>query len=73
MSSHLFTLIGFRYDIAMGINVMGARHVLNFAKKCTNIKMLLHVSTGNQFLFPVSKNDLSYISKFYSYDVIYIY
>ncbi|KAI8524305.1 hypothetical protein RHMOL_Rhmol13G0140300 [Rhododendron molle] len=35
-----------RYDIAMGINVMGAMHVLNFAKKCTNIKMLLHVSTA---------------------------
>ncbi|KAL3597590.1 hypothetical protein D5086_009227 [Populus alba] len=35
-----------RYDVALGINTLGALHVLNFAKKCVNVKMLVHVSTG---------------------------
>ncbi|KAK6138179.1 hypothetical protein DH2020_028063 [Rehmannia glutinosa] len=35
-----------RYDIAMDINVSGAMHVLNFAKKCSKLKLLLHVSTA---------------------------
>lgn len=35
-----------RYDVALGINTMGAKHVLDFAKKCPKIKMLLHVSTA---------------------------
>ncbi|XP_054799193.1 probable fatty acyl-CoA reductase 5 [Prosopis cineraria] len=35
-----------RFDIAMGVNVMGALHVLNFAKTCLNLKVLLHVSTA---------------------------
>ncbi|XP_050211168.1 alcohol-forming fatty acyl-CoA reductase-like [Mercurialis annua] len=35
-----------RYDVALGINTLGALHVLNFAKKCLNIKMLVHVSTA---------------------------
>ncbi|KAJ9699472.1 hypothetical protein PVL29_008186 [Vitis rotundifolia] len=35
-----------RYDVALGINALGARHVLDFAKKCVKIKMLLHVSTA---------------------------
>ncbi|KAH0454417.1 hypothetical protein IEQ34_016341 [Dendrobium chrysotoxum] len=35
-----------RYDVALGINVMGAKNVLDFAKQCTKIKMLLHVSTA---------------------------
>ncbi|XAR59675.1 Alcohol-forming fatty acyl-CoA reductase [Bertholletia excelsa] len=35
-----------RYDIALGLNTMGAKHVLDFAKRCAKIKMLLHVSTA---------------------------
>ncbi|KAK6138310.1 hypothetical protein DH2020_027956 [Rehmannia glutinosa] len=35
-----------RYDIAMDINVFGAMNVLNFAKKCSKLKLLLHVSTA---------------------------
>ncbi|CAK7329345.1 unnamed protein product [Dovyalis caffra] len=35
-----------RYDVALGINTLGALNVLNFAKKCVKIKMLVHVSTA---------------------------
>ncbi|KAH0715457.1 hypothetical protein KY284_008362 [Solanum tuberosum] len=35
-----------RYDVALGLNTFGARHVLNFAKKCNKLKVLLHVSTA---------------------------
>uniref|UniRef100_A0A5B7BPA9 Fatty acyl-CoA reductase n=1 Tax=Davidia involucrata TaxID=16924 RepID=A0A5B7BPA9_DAVIN len=35
-----------RYDVTLDINTMGAKHVLNFAKKCLKIKLLLHVSTA---------------------------
>ncbi|KAF5959930.1 hypothetical protein HYC85_001139 [Camellia sinensis] len=35
-----------RYDVALLLNTLGAKLVLDFAKKCTNIKMLLHISTG---------------------------
>ncbi|KAI0531149.1 hypothetical protein KFK09_000702 [Dendrobium nobile] len=35
-----------RYDVALNINVLGAKHALEFAKQCTKLKMLLHVSTA---------------------------
>ncbi|XP_028756820.1 fatty acyl-CoA reductase 3-like [Neltuma alba] len=35
-----------RYDVALGINALGAKHVLSFAKKCTKLKVLVHVSTA---------------------------
>ncbi|XP_015057086.1 fatty acyl-CoA reductase 1-like [Solanum pennellii] len=35
-----------RYDIAMNINVLGAFNVLKFAKRCANVKILVHVSTA---------------------------
>ncbi|XP_076896465.1 fatty acyl-CoA reductase 3-like [Bidens hawaiensis] len=35
-----------RYDLALHLNTFGAKNVLNFAKKCANIKLLLHVSTA---------------------------
>ncbi|XP_055836015.1 fatty acyl-CoA reductase 1-like isoform X2 [Solanum dulcamara] len=35
-----------RYDISMNINVLGAFNILNFAKKCTNVKIIVHVSTA---------------------------
>uniref|UniRef100_A0A2N9IXC0 Fatty acyl-CoA reductase n=1 Tax=Fagus sylvatica TaxID=28930 RepID=A0A2N9IXC0_FAGSY len=35
-----------RYDVALGINTFGAKHVMSFAKKCVRLKVLVHVSTG---------------------------
>ncbi|XP_008228919.1 PREDICTED: fatty acyl-CoA reductase 3-like isoform X2 [Prunus mume] len=35
-----------RYDVALGINTLGAKHVLNFAKQCFKLKVLVHVSTA---------------------------
>ncbi|PIN09215.1 Acyl-CoA reductase [Handroanthus impetiginosus] len=35
-----------RYDIAMGINAIGAMHVQNFARNCSKLETLLHVSTA---------------------------
>ncbi|KAL5976374.1 hypothetical protein ACLOJK_020705 [Asimina triloba] len=35
-----------RYDVALGVNALGAKHVLEFAKKCSKLEMLLHVSTA---------------------------
>ncbi|CAN1171436.1 Fatty acyl-CoA reductase 3 [Linum perenne] len=35
-----------RYDIAMGLNTMGAKNVLDFAKKCPKLKAMVHVSTA---------------------------
>ncbi|PIN07370.1 Acyl-CoA reductase [Handroanthus impetiginosus] len=35
-----------RYDVAMDINAFGAMNVLNFAKNCSKLKLLLHISTA---------------------------
>ncbi|KNA18131.1 hypothetical protein SOVF_073590 [Spinacia oleracea] len=35
-----------RYDVALGVNTLGPKHVVNFAKNCANIKLLIHVSTA---------------------------
>ncbi|KAL2511103.1 putative fatty acyl-CoA reductase 4 [Abeliophyllum distichum] len=35
-----------RYDVAMGINALGAMHVQKFARKCSKLEMFLHVSTA---------------------------
>ncbi|KAE8780716.1 male sterility protein [Hordeum vulgare] len=35
-----------RYDVAFNTNVLGVKHICAFAKKCTKLKMLLHVSTA---------------------------
>ncbi|XP_073055339.1 fatty acyl-CoA reductase 1-like isoform X3 [Primulina eburnea] len=35
-----------RYDVALGINVLGATNVENFARKCSKLETLLHVSTA---------------------------
>ncbi|CAL0333983.1 unnamed protein product [Lupinus luteus] len=35
-----------RYDVALGINTFGTKHVLSFAKKCVKLKVLVHVSTA---------------------------
>ncbi|CAH2076972.1 unnamed protein product [Thlaspi arvense] len=35
-----------RYDVAFGINTLGALNVLNFAKRCAKVKIFVHVSTA---------------------------
>ncbi|RZC45080.1 hypothetical protein C5167_038019 [Papaver somniferum] len=35
-----------RYDVSLAVNTMGAKHVLNFAEKCENLELFLHVSTA---------------------------
>ncbi|PKA66838.1 Alcohol-forming fatty acyl-CoA reductase [Apostasia shenzhenica] len=35
-----------RYDVALNVNVLGAKHAMEFAKRCNNIEMVLHVSTA---------------------------
>ncbi|MED6205249.1 hypothetical protein PIB30_016042 [Stylosanthes scabra] len=35
-----------RYDIALDLNVFGVKHVINFAKQCIKLKVLVHVSTA---------------------------
>ncbi|KAL0537888.1 hypothetical protein IC582_026879 [Cucumis melo] len=35
-----------RYDVALGTNALGAKHVINFAKQCSNLKLVVHVSTA---------------------------
>ena len=36
----------YRYDVALATNALGAKYGCEFAKKCPNLKLLLHVSTG---------------------------
>ncbi|CAO2177358.1 unnamed protein product [Urochloa humidicola] len=35
-----------RYDVALAVNVLGVKHLCQFAKQCANLKMLMHVSTA---------------------------
>ncbi|KAL5056165.1 hypothetical protein RYX36_036847 [Vicia faba] len=35
-----------RYDLSLGLNTLGAKYVINFAKKCGKLKVLVHVSTA---------------------------
>ncbi|XP_073226522.1 fatty acyl-CoA reductase 3-like [Cicer arietinum] len=35
-----------RYDISLGLNTFGVKHLINFAKKCSKLKVLVHVSTA---------------------------
>ncbi|CAJ1956116.1 unnamed protein product [Sphenostylis stenocarpa] len=35
-----------RYDVALGINTLGVKHVMSFAKECVKLKVLVHVSTA---------------------------
>nr|KYP68666.1 Fatty acyl-CoA reductase 3 [Cajanus cajan] len=41
-----FIIFKCRYDVALGINTLGVKHVLNFAKSCIKLKVLVHVSTA---------------------------
>jgi hypothetical protein len=40
-----------RYDVALNINTQGPRRVLDFAKRCPNLQLFLHVSTGTELYF----------------------
>ncbi|PON84334.1 Fatty acyl-CoA reductase [Trema orientale] len=35
-----------RYDVSIFLNTLGAKNVLNFAKQCANLKVLVHISTA---------------------------
>ncbi|KAJ1265242.1 hypothetical protein BS78_08G064100 [Paspalum vaginatum] len=35
-----------RYDVAFDANVMGTKHICEFARRCSKLKMMLHVSTA---------------------------
>ncbi|KAL5725346.1 alcohol-forming fatty acyl-CoA reductase [Ranunculus cassubicifolius] len=35
-----------RYDVALTVNTLGSKTAIDFAKKCVNLEMLLHVSTA---------------------------
>ncbi|XP_074267499.1 alcohol-forming fatty acyl-CoA reductase-like [Silene latifolia] len=35
-----------RYDVSLSLNTFGAKNILDFAKKCTNLKVLIQVSTA---------------------------
>jgi fatty acyl-CoA reductase len=35
-----------RYDVALAVNTFGVVNVLDFAKKCLKLEMVVHVSTG---------------------------
>lgn len=35
-----------RYDVAFDVNVMGTKHICEIARRCSKLKMLLHVSTA---------------------------
>ncbi|XP_045829436.1 fatty acyl-CoA reductase 3-like [Trifolium pratense] len=35
-----------RYDISLGLNTFGIKYIINFAKKCSQLKVLVHVSTA---------------------------
>ncbi|CAM8971448.1 unnamed protein product [Rhodiola kirilowii] len=35
-----------RYDVALGINTKGPRHLMSFAKKCKKLKLFVQVSTA---------------------------
>ncbi|CAL9090668.1 unnamed protein product [Musa acuminata var. zebrina] len=35
-----------RYDVSLGINALGAKHILEFARRCVRLEILLHVSTA---------------------------
>ncbi|KAG6534978.1 hypothetical protein ZIOFF_008892 [Zingiber officinale] len=39
-------LVNELYDVSLNINVLGAKHVLQFAKQCVKLEMFLHVSTA---------------------------
>lgn len=47
-----FSLLNYRYDVAIDINTRGACHLMGFAKKCSKLKLFLQVSTGKYISKP---------------------
>ncbi|KAL4394400.1 hypothetical protein AHAS_Ahas02G0148200 [Arachis hypogaea] len=50
-----------RYDIALDLNVIGVKHIINFAKQCIKLKVLVHISTERDGLIletPYHFNDV---------------
>lgn len=43
-----------RYDVALDVNVMGVKHMCQLAKKCPNLEVILHVSTGKSVFTTLS-------------------
>uniref|UniRef100_A0A0E0HAC5 Fatty acyl-CoA reductase n=1 Tax=Oryza nivara TaxID=4536 RepID=A0A0E0HAC5_ORYNI len=45
---HMAATVNFaeRYDTALAINTMGVKHMIDFASKCTNLELVLLVSTA---------------------------
>ncbi|KAJ1269631.1 hypothetical protein BS78_07G226400 [Paspalum vaginatum] len=35
-----------RYDVSLGVNAMGVKHLCQFAHRCAELKMFMHVSTA---------------------------
>ncbi|KAI5021261.1 hypothetical protein ZWY2020_055106 [Hordeum vulgare] len=64
-----------RYDVALASNALGVAHVCQLATKCSNLKMLLHVSTafvaGDQegLLLEKSFNSGESLRKGYTLDI----
>ncbi|KAK9185671.1 hypothetical protein WN943_026030 [Citrus x changshan-huyou] len=56
-----------RYDALLDTNTMGAFHVLSFAKKCTKMQMLVHLSSGKyiMYLLGLRKRNPFEIIRFY--------
>ncbi|KAL1349963.1 hypothetical protein AAHE18_07G192600 [Arachis hypogaea] len=39
-----------RYDVALGTNTLGVKHILDFAKRCIKLKVLVHLSTARHIM-----------------------
>ncbi|CAI5460462.1 unnamed protein product [Closterium sp. Yama58-4] len=54
------------YDVALNINTLGPRRLLAFAKQCTQLELLVHVSTGEAQLTIQGRQgfrcDVSYVN-----------
>ena len=46
----MMMMMACRCDVSLDVNVMGVKHLCQFAKQCANLKMLMHVSTGQYLI-----------------------
>lgn len=44
--NEVIALMTCRYDVSLDVNVMGVKHLCQFAKQCPGLKMFMQVSTG---------------------------
>ncbi|KAH9659971.1 Fatty acyl-CoA reductase 3 [Citrus sinensis] len=58
VNSAAITKFDERYDVAFGINTLGAIHLVNFAKKCVKLKVIVHVSTAGERTGLILENPL---------------